>query len=114
MAEAAPVELAAARCCPKTASAKNGNRSVSLCFIVDPRGNASLMGLDEDANDAAAMGVQVDPAWDPDDQCADGYKGPLCMDCDVAAGYLRQGHDCNLCAAGPSNPMGAAMFVMAV
>ena len=47
-------------------------------------------------------------AWTQDHQCRHGYMGPLCMVCNEENGYIRVGHDCELCEGG-ANVTGAIM-----
>ena len=50
--------------------------------------------------------------WNPNDQCAVGYKGPLCMICDSDRGFLRRGENCEYCSSGKSDPVGAIIFLI--
>jgi hypothetical protein len=63
-------EMAKSRCCPRNAST-----NVSLCDV----------------------GNQGD-RWSVEDQCLEGYVGPLCMICGVD--YVRVGQSCSYCPGG--------------
>ena len=47
--------------------------------------------------------------WNPDHQCKDGYRGPLCMLCDD--GYVLIGTNCEVCEEDPDF-IGACIFLL--
>jgi hypothetical protein len=83
-------ELANARCCP-----------------IDPATNSSICA--RKAMHESSSSTNTTLAFALDDQCTEGFRGPLCLVC--AEGFVKQGTDCVECAEGASIVVAATPLV---
>jgi hypothetical protein len=80
--------LANARCCP-----------------IDPTTNISICARNN--NESSSTSTMLDFALD--NQCTEGFSGPLCLVC--AEGFVKQGGDCTKCLQGASSGIAALPLV---
>jgi len=89
---------------------QNGNSRCNLNIVTRSRSDmVGVVAKLRPINDTSSMNVN----WDPNNQCVDGYVGPLCMSCDKAKGFLLNATKfCELCVEGKPDIFGAAIFLL--